>query len=260
MECRFFALALAAMGVVLSPFVFPSTSLAGTCTKAYKVVRGATLRRRVSAKKIARKKVYKWAKRRCRGRRVVFMARWQYKCRKKGRFIHCKARNKIRCCGAKRKRSRRNSDFQRTRQEDKPTVMVRRKKRRVRRVKNRRYRIAVAKARRNKKYKIRRKKRRRSRRRKKFRRRVASRKRRRSRRKRRKRRLSCRKARLEVKGLSRGRNQKEARIEARGHARIRANERCGNRRPIFLKGWSYKCARSGKRYICRAWSFVKCCK
>lgn len=260
MHCRLVALAVAAMGFVVGPVLFPSTSAAGSCSKPIMLVRGASLRRRAAAKKIARKKVYKIAKLRCRGRRIVFMARWQYKCSKRGRYMHCKARNKIRCCGSKR--SRRNNGFQRTNDSTPQTVMVRRsKRRRVKYKKDSSYRIAVAKSRSNRKYKLRRKakRHRKSKRRRwsKRRRRVARRYRKKASRKNGT--LNCRVARLEVKGYSRGKTKRDAQIEARGHARIRANERCGKLRPVWVKNWSYNCAKSGKRYVCRAMAIIKCC-
>ncbi len=254
MHCRLVALAVAAMGFVMGPVFFPSTSSARSCSKPIMVVRGASLRRRAAAKKIARKKVYKMAKLRCRGRRIVFMARWQYKCSKRGRFMHCKARNKIRCCGSKR--TRRNKGFQRTNDSTPQTVMVRRsKRRRVKYKKGSSYRIAVAKSRSNRKFKLQQhsKRRRRGH----LRRMVARRSR--TLRSHNLSKLNCRIARLEVKGYSRSKTQRAAQIEARGHARIRANDRCGKLRPVWVKPWSYNCAKSGKRYVCRALAIIKCC-
>jgi|GEM_PF-3450199 len=90
----------------------------GACRAKFRVVgQGSKARTRNKSRKTARDRVYRKAKAKCSGRRVVYVSRWEYRCPKvkKGLYYHCKARNFVRCCRSskvkrrytKRKRTKR---------------------------------------------------------------------------------------------------------------------------------------------------------
>ena len=74
----------------------------GMCTRP-KALRGVGRdRNKETAQKQARQTARRHASRQCKGRQVVWMAAWRYRCskRSKGRFA-CVADNKVRCCGGR---------------------------------------------------------------------------------------------------------------------------------------------------------------
>ncbi len=249
--------------VVTSVFL-PDAQAESLCGKSFLMTSKARVQKRASAKRIARKRVQRRARRRCRGKKLAFLARWQYQCRRSKGLILCKARSKFRCCRNPRQRKartrRRSSQHRLTRLQHslrkarlrklrrkarlrklrrkarlrklrrKARLRKARRHRVVRRAKKRRFRIAVAKSKRPHIHRAG------------------------------KGRRQCRRARVSVKGYSRGHTKLQAQLEARGAARIRAMERCGQLLPVWMKGWRYRCARSGKRHVCSAFSTVRCCK
>ncbi len=58
------------------------------------IAQGRTLK---SAKKKARKKVYRRAKKVCKHLKVTYVKSWSYRCKKRGRYYRCRAKNTFRC-------------------------------------------------------------------------------------------------------------------------------------------------------------------
>lgn len=271
--------------------LFSAPTEARSCSPAFLIESQAAVGKRELAKKAARQKVQRQAKQRCRDKKLVYVQRWQYLCENKDKRFACKARMKFRCCSSsvgqtKKDTSKRvlvkgtkpvKEGTNKPRSKTKKKMIAKggpsSKARKTSRKKARKtsgYRMAVARStgtepiRRSKgksKVGVMVKGKSQSgtlakgtltKRNKKTSRKVA--------------RLEpgkgqvCRAARIEVQGYHRSPEQKKAEIEARGHARIRANERCGSLLPVWVSGWTYKCARSGKNYICRAKSAIKCCQ
>ncbi|MCK6508825.1 hypothetical protein L6R29_02515 [Myxococcota bacterium] len=74
----------------------------GACTRP-KALRGVGRdRNKETAQKQARQTARRHASRQCKGRQVVWMAAWRYRCSKRnqGRFA-CVAHNNVRCCGGR---------------------------------------------------------------------------------------------------------------------------------------------------------------
>jgi hypothetical protein len=74
------------------------------CLRKVRVTRSALSRRKPTARRVARKKVYRSAKKRCGARKIKYMAAWRYRCKRKGKYFRCSASNTVRCCRRYRKR------------------------------------------------------------------------------------------------------------------------------------------------------------
>ncbi len=74
----------------------------GMCTRA-KALRGVgRSRKKEAAQKQARQAARRHAARQCRGRQVVWMAAWRYRCSKRGKGqVACIVQNNARCCGGR---------------------------------------------------------------------------------------------------------------------------------------------------------------
>lgn len=74
------------------------------CLRKVRVTRSALSRLQPMARRVARKKVYRSAKKRCGERKINYMAAWRYRCKRKGKYYRCTASNTVRCCRRYRKR------------------------------------------------------------------------------------------------------------------------------------------------------------
>lgn len=74
----------------------------GICTRA-KALRGVgRSRKKEAAQKQARQAARRHAARQCKGRQVVWMAAWRYRCSKRGKGqVACIVQNNARCCGGR---------------------------------------------------------------------------------------------------------------------------------------------------------------
>lgn len=237
--------------------LLPTRVEAKSCAPAFLIESHAAVGTRELAKKSARKKVYQQAKERCVNKALVYVQRWQYLCEKKEKRFSCKARMKFRCCE--------ESKGKQATQKDTHRVLVKKTKKSRTSSPSRRteagYRMAVArssstvvkkqtrsKVKKQTRVKISKKQ---SKKRRAKTRRVASLKKYGA--------AMCRVTRLVVVGHHRGKSKTYAEVEARGQARIKANELCGNLIPVWVSSWQYRCAASGKQFICEAKSTIKCC-